>query len=65
MVYTFGDTTKKAAALPSRQEMLDKIRKKYPEGTEYMVALLGSFGVDSLDKATDEMLMAAYNKVNK
>jgi len=49
----------------SREEMLREIKKKYPEGTEYMVALLTSFGVDSLDKASDEMLQAAYNKIKK
>lgn len=52
-------------AYPSRNEMIEEIKKKYPVGTEYMVALLNSFGVDSLDKASDDMLMAAYNKVHK
>ena len=52
-------------AYPSRDEMLKEVSKSYPEGSKNLAALLGTFGVDSLDKATDEMLMAAYNKVHK
>jgi hypothetical protein len=52
-------------AYPSRDEMLREVSKSYPEGSKNLAALLGTFGVDSLDKATDEMLMAAYNKVHK
>ena len=52
-------------ALPTREEMLKEVQKAYPEGSKNLAALLATFGVDSLDKATDEMLMAAYNKVHK
>jgi len=52
-------------AYPSKDEMLKEVSKSYPEGSKNLAALLGTFGVDSLDKATDEMLMAAYNKVHK
>lgn len=52
-------------AYPSRDEMLKEVQKAYPEGSKNLAALLATFGVDSLDKATDEMIMAAYNKVHK
>lgn len=52
-------------AYPSRNEMLKEVSKSYPEGSKNLAALLGTFGVDSLDKASDDMLMAAYNKVHK
>ena len=73
VVYTFGDTEEKVAPIkeepkkkyPSREEMIKVVSKSYPEGSKNLAALLGTFGVDSLDKATDDMLMAAYNKVNK
>ena len=50
---------------PSRDEMMKEVSKSYPEGSKNLVDLLAAFGVDSLDKATDEMLYAAYNKVHK
>lgn len=53
------------AAYPLRAEMIAEINKKYPEGSQNLAALLATFGVDALDKATDAMLMAAYNKVHK
>lgn len=51
--------------LPTREDMLKEVQKAYPEGSKNLAALLATFGVDALDKATDEMLMAAYNKVHK
>lgn len=67
VVYNLGNkaNSDNISGYPSREEMIREIKKKYPEGTEYMLALLGSLGVDSLDKATDEMLQAAYNKAHK
>lgn len=53
------------AKYPSREEMLKEVQKSYPEGSKNLADLLAAFGVDSLDKATDEMLYAAYNKVHK
>lgn len=50
---------------PSRDEMMKEVSKSYPEGSKNLVALLEAFQVDSLDKATDEQIMAAYNKVHK
>ena len=50
---------------PSRAEMLKEVSKSYPEGSKNRAALLGTFGVDALDKATDAQLQAAYNKVHK
>ena len=50
---------------PSRAEMLKEVSKSYPEGSKNLAALLGTFGVDALDKATDAQLQAAYNKVHK
>lgn len=52
-------------AYPSRAEMLKEVSKSYPEGSKNLAALLGTFGVDALDKATDAQLQAAYNKVHK
>lgn len=70
VAYTFGDTEEKAAPIekpvyPSRDEMLKEVSKSYPEGSKNLAALLGTFGVDALDKATDAQLQAAYNKVHK
>lgn len=68
VVYTFGKTEEKVApinAYPSRKEMLDKIARNYPEGSKNLEALLATFGVDSLDKASDAQLKAAFDKVNK
>lgn len=59
------EQNEKMSAYPSRDEMIAEIKKKYPDGTEYMVALENSLGVDSIEKATNEMLMAVYNKVHK
>lgn len=59
VVYTFGNN------YPSRKEMLAEVSKSYPEGSKNLAALLGTFGVDSLDKATDSQLQAAYNKCHK
>lgn len=53
------------AKYPSRNEMLAEVSKSYPEGSKNLAALLGTFGVDSLDKATDSQLQAAYNKCHK
>lgn len=53
------------AAYPSREEMLKEVSKSYPEGSKNLAALLGTFGVDALDKATDAQLQAVYNKVHK
>lgn len=50
---------------PSREEMLKEVAKSYPEGSKNLAALLATFGVDSLDKATDPQLQAVYNKVHK
>ena len=68
VAYTFGKTEEKVApinAYPSRKEMLDKIARNYPEGSKNLEALLATFGVDSLDKASDAQLKAAFDKVNK
>lgn len=53
------------AKYPSRKEMLAEVSKSYPEGSKNLAALLGTFGVDSLDKATDSQLQAVFNKVHK
>lgn len=53
------------AVYPSRAEMLKEVSKSYPEGSKNLAALLGTFGVDALDKATDAQLQAVYNKVHK
>lgn len=50
------------APYPPRDEMLELVKKKYPEGTTNHEALLASFGVKSLDKASDAQLMVIWNK---
>ena len=50
------------APYPPRDEMLELVKKKYPEGTTNHDALLASFGVKSLDKASDAQLMVIWNK---
>ena len=52
-------------AYPPRDEMLKEISRSYPEGSKNLVALLATFQVDALEKATDVQLQAAYNKVHK
>lgn len=52
-------------AFPSREEMLKEVAKSYPEGSKNLTALLAAFNVDSLDKASDEQIKAAYSKVHK
>lgn len=73
IAYTFGNTKEKAAPIedkpaivyPSRDEMIKLVSKSYPEGSKNLAALLGSFGVDALEKASDAQLQAVYNKVHK
>ena len=73
VVFTLGksDITPKTdeeittIAYPPREEMLKEVSRSYPDGSKNLAALLATFGIDSLDKATDEMLQAAYNKVHK
>jgi hypothetical protein len=53
------------AAYPPRNEMLKEISKSYPEGSKNLAALLATFQVDKLEKATDAQLQAVWNKVHK
>ena len=50
---------------PPRAEMLKEISRSYPEGSKNLAALLATFQVDALEKATDVQLQAVYNKVHK
>lgn len=52
-------------AYPSRDEMLKEVSKSYPEGSKNLAALLATFNVDALNKASDEQIKAVYNKVHK
>lgn len=49
----------------TRADMMAVIDKKYPEGSKNLTALLDSFGVKTLEDATDAQLYAVYNKVHK
>lgn len=60
-----GQNKQSGAAYPPREEMLTKIAAKYPPGSKNEAALLASFGVESLDRATDEQLKAAYQHITK
>lgn len=53
------------ATYPSRDEMIKEVAAKYPEGSKNLAALLETFKVDALDKASDAQLQAVYNKVHK
>lgn len=48
-------------AYPSRLQMLDVIRQHYPEG-EVMNNLCKTFKINRIEDATDEQLIAVYNK---
>lgn len=52
-------------AYPTRDEMMAEVKKKYPDGSDNLKALLDAFGIKSLDDATDVQIQAAYNKVHK
>ena len=49
-------------AYPSREVMLDCAKKHYPNGSKSLEALLKTFKVDSLDKASTAQLMVVWNK---
>jgi hypothetical protein len=51
----------KKNAYPSRLQMLDVIRQHYPEG-EVMDNLCKTFKINRIKDATDEQLIAVYNK---
>ena len=61
--YDQAEDTKKKA-YPSRLEMLDVIRKHYPDGA-VMNALCDTFKIKKIEDATDEQLIAVYNKYAK
>lgn len=73
VVFTLGtsDTTPitdeeiTTISYPARDVMMAEVQKHYPEGSKNLAALLATFGVDSLEKASDGQLQAAYNKVHK
>ena len=50
---------------PSRQIMLEVIKKHYPEGSEYMNRLLKSAegSPKSIDEFTDAQVIAVYNRI--
>ena len=51
----------KKNAYPSRLQMLDVIRQHYPDG-EVMNKLCETFKIKRIEDATDEQLIAVYNK---
>ena len=58
-------TTEKAqaqGAYPSRETMLECAKAHYPNGSKSLEALLKTFKVDSLDKASTAQLMVVWNK---
>lgn len=68
-VFVWGSETKGASkarklGYPTRDEMLDVVKAHYPDETT-LEALLDSFGIDSIDDATDAQLMAVYNKYGR
>lgn len=49
-------------AYPSRDKMLEVAKKHYPDGSEVQKKLVVNCKTDSIDKLTDEQLMAIYGK---
>lgn len=49
-------------AYPPREEMLKVIYAKYPRDSKHYTALIAAIEVDDIENATDEKLMAVYNK---
>lgn len=58
--YDTDDDQKK----PTRLQMIDVVRKHYPEG-EALDGLLTFFKTNSVEKLSDEQLMTVYNKYTK
>ena len=63
-VFSFenGETKKEEKAYPSRDKMLEVAKKHYPDGSEVQKKLFVNCKTDSIDKLTDEQLMAIYGK---
>ncbi|MBP3277483.1 MAG: hypothetical protein J6M44_00860 [Butyrivibrio sp.] len=58
-------TTEKAqaqGAYPSREAMLECAKAHYPNGSKSLEALLKTFKVDSIEKASTAQLMVVWNK---
>lgn len=54
-----------AAGYPPRSSMLEAIYKKYPRGTSVYEAMINAIGVNDIESASDEQIMAVYNKASK
>jgi hypothetical protein len=58
-------TTEKAqvqGAYPSREVMLECAKAHYPNGSKSLEALLKTFKVDTIEKASTAQLMVVWNK---
>lgn len=49
-------------SIPSREAMIKVVYKHYPVGTATYNSILGFFGTDSVEDASDAQLLAIYNK---
>lgn len=64
-IYAGEDLPDVSATYPTKAEMIAEISKKYPTGSNNLVALLDTFKIKSLEQATEAQLQAVYNKVKK
>ena len=57
-----GDSDEKKAAFPSRDEMVECVKKHYPEGTDNYKKLLDLWKVNTVEDATNAQLQAIWSK---
>jgi len=60
--YPTPEQAQAQGAYPSREEMLDLVKRKYPNGSKNLQALLKAWNIDSVEKASTVQLMSAWNK---
>lgn len=57
-----GESEAKKMLDASREKMLEVVNKHYPIGSDALKMLLGCWGIDKLEDATDIQLRAVFNK---
>ena len=57
-----ANQTEPKGAYPTMEEMLALANEKYPEGSKQRAALLGCWGIEKLEDASQAQLMVIWNK---
>ena len=57
-----GDSDEKKVAFPSRDEMIENVKKHYPEGSDNFKKLLDLWKVNKVEDATNAQLQAIWSK---